>query len=178
MEQSMSQPSATEQVRTQLLACLEEAFENVRGIYLDRGTSLFETIADVSAAEASRGVADGRATIAAHVEHVRFYLYVLDDVMRTRTLVKVDWRAIWQSVGVVTPEQWTQQKARLRESYERVVSTISSYDPLHGEHGLASALAVVAHSAYHLGAIRQILGAVRSTELRSAGPHETPHDAR
>lgn len=165
----MPQPSPTEQVRTQLLTCLQETFDSVRGIYLDRGTSLLETIENVSAEEASRRLADGRATIAAHVEHIRLYLDVLDAVMRTQTLTKVDWREIWQSVSVVTPEQWAEQKLRLRESYQRAVSTITSYDPLQGEFGLSSALAIIAHSAYHLGALRQILGGVRSASPQSSG---------
>ena len=115
----------------ELLTHLEETFEKVRGIYLDRGTSLFETLEGVSAGEASHEIGNGRATIAAHVEHVRFYLDVVDDVMRTQAIMKVDWREIWQSVGVVTPEEWAAQKVRLRASYQRVVSTITN-DSLQG----------------------------------------------
>ena len=38
---------ASEQFAKALLALLDETFDNVRGYYLDRGTSLFETLAKV-----------------------------------------------------------------------------------------------------------------------------------
>lgn len=36
-----------------LLELLDEAFDNVQGYFLDKGTSMFETLATVTAAEAS-----------------------------------------------------------------------------------------------------------------------------
>ena len=36
-----------------LYALLDETFDNVHGYFLDKGTSLFETLAAISAAEAS-----------------------------------------------------------------------------------------------------------------------------
>src|SRR3712207_2820795 len=62
----------------ELYAPLDETFERAQGIYLDRGTSPFETLATISAEEASRRVSATCASIAAQVEHVRFYLEVLE----------------------------------------------------------------------------------------------------
>ncbi len=42
-----------------LLAVLSEAFESVRGFFLDPHTSLFETLSEITAAEASIPVGDG-----------------------------------------------------------------------------------------------------------------------
>lgn len=158
----MSEQVAIELFKKELLECLEETFERVRGIYLDRGTSLFETLEGVSAEEASRTAADGGATVAAHAEHVRFYLDVLDDLMRKEVLTQVDWREIWQNVRETTPEKWEEQRRSLRESYQRVLETIRGYDRWTGEYGVSGSLAILAHTAYHLGAIRQALRAIRS----------------
>lgn len=160
----MSSQATIELFKKELLQCLDETFEEVHGVYLDKGTSLFATLDAVSAEDASRSIAKGRATIAAQVEHVRFYLDVLNDVMQKREVLKVDWREIWQSVREVAPAEWEGQKQMLRESYRRVLHTIENYDEWEGEYGIAGALAVLVHTAYHLGGIRQTLGAVKATK--------------
>ena len=42
---------------------LTETFESVNGVYLDKGTSLFETLAEISAEDASIPVGGNCATI-------------------------------------------------------------------------------------------------------------------
>lgn len=160
----MSDQATIELFKKEVLQCLDETFEQVHGVYLDKGTSLFETLDAVSAEDASRSIAEGRATIAAQVEHVRFYLDVLNDVMQKQEVLKVEWRDIWQSVREVTPEEWEGEKRKLRESYLRVLHTIKSYERWEGEYGIAGALAVLVHTAYHLGGIRQALGAVKAAK--------------
>ena len=61
-------------------------------MYLDGGTSLFETLATITAEEASRPVSAACASLAAQVEHVRFYLDVVDDYLLNQEPSKVDWR--------------------------------------------------------------------------------------
>jgi hypothetical protein len=151
----MSDNTQTDLFRKELLVILEETFTHVHGIYLDGGTSLFETLAKLSAEDASIRTADEGATLAAQVEHVRFYLDVLDDVMRTHQPARVDWRDIWTRVSTVSSEEWESSMRRLRESYERVVQTITTYDDWHDDYGFGGALAVLTHTAYHLGGIRQ-----------------------
>jgi hypothetical protein len=133
-----------------------ETFEQVQGIYLDRGTSLFETLAAITAEEASRPVSATCASLAAQVEHVRFYVDTLEVYLHGGDPGKVDWGAIWREVEKVTPEQWEASKARLRESYERVVAYMKSLEVL-DEDQLSNALAIIVHTAYHLGEIRQAL---------------------
>jgi len=137
-----------------LFALLEETFENPRGIFLDSGTSLFETLEEISAADASRRLSEGRPTIAAQVEHVRYYLDVLARYMRGEKLGPIDWKEIWRTTGAVTPEEWESMKARLRASYENVSSYARSLQRWDGENEIGGALAIVAHTAYHLGQIR------------------------
>lgn len=163
----MSDRTAIELFKKELFECLDETFERVHGIYLDRGTSLFETLESLSAEDASRPVAEKCATVAAQVEHVRFYLDVLNDVMQKEEVTKVDWREIWQNVREVTPPEWEGQKRRLRESYQRVLATMKNYDRWEGEYGISGSLAVLVHAAYHLGGIRQAVCAIKSAKSQN-----------
>src|SRR5262245_27245362 len=147
-----------------LFDCLDETFDRHHGMFLDKGTSLFETLNSMSAADASKRAGAHCATVAAHVEHVRFYLDVLEEIIRTEKIVDVDWRKIWQTVSEVTPDEWEAQKQRLRDSYLRVLDTIRGYDRWQNDYGVAGSLSLLAHSAYHLGAIRQAWCAIRSSK--------------
>ena len=151
-----------ERFKEPLLQCLDETFSSVQGIYLDKGTTLFETLDSITAEEASQAISANSATMAAQVEHVRFYLDVLDGYMHTHEPVKANWREIWETVEVVTPEQWEQTKSRLRLSHAKIMNTINSFDKWDGEYDIAGALSILTHTAYHLGGIRQALGAIRS----------------
>ena len=62
------------QLRTDLESLLDETFHTVHGHYLDPRTSLFDTLATISAAEASQPVGDRCATLAAQVNHLRVYI--------------------------------------------------------------------------------------------------------
>lgn len=143
-----------------VLTALDETFENVRGMYLDKGTSLFETLATVTAEEASRPVSATCATIAAQVAHITFYIDVLLRFMRGERPA-VDWGEIWRTVSAVTPEEWAASQARLRESYAqlRVLASATTWE---GENEVGGALALLMHNAYHLGEIRQALCTVRA----------------
>ena len=98
-----------------LLELLDEAFDNVHGYFLDRGTSLFETLATISAAEASIPVGGKCATLAAQVKHVAFYLDVVDKNVREHDYARVDWGEIWSTVSTVTPDEWNTIQVELRE---------------------------------------------------------------
>lgn len=134
---------------------LVETFENVQGAYLDKGTSLFETLADISAAGASQPMG-ACATIAAHVAHVTYYLRVLEDRMFGRDLSYVNWEEIWETVGAVTEAEWAAILADLRETYERIKGHLDEAESWGGISELSSMLGIIAHSAYHLGEIRQM----------------------
>ena len=144
-----------------LFDLLDETFENVHGIYLDKGTSLCETLADITAEEASRATSGRCATLAAQVNHARYYLDVLDGYMRQALSERPDWQGSWQ-VGVVTAGEWARIQAELRASYEQVMATIRGFEAWDGENELPGALAVVVHTAHHLGEIRQMLCAIRA----------------
>jgi len=160
-------PITVERFTESLFALVTETFEKPLGIFLDADTSLLQTLATVSAEEASRVVSPGRATIAAQAEHVRFYLDTLERYVRGEELGDVDWGEIWRTIGAVTEEEWSAMRARLRESYERVEGHLRSLETWDGEHEIDGAMAIVVHTAYHLGQIRWALASLRETEGRS-----------
>ena len=168
----MSAQVPVERLKKILLQFIDETFSHVQGMYLDKGTTLYETLDGVTAAEASRAAGPQSATIAAQVEHVRFYLDVLDEIIKTRNLdKKYNWREIWETVREVTPEQWEDLKRRLHESHDRVLATINSFENWDGEYDFGGAISIIAHTAYHLGGIRQALGVIRASSQTSATAH-------
>ena len=156
----MSKQIGVERFTNELFEILDETFEQVHGIYLDRGTSLFETLATITAAEASRPVSATCASIAGQVEHVRFYLEVLEGYIQHRPIGKIDWQASWR-LQEVTPEEWEALKGQLKETYQRIVALLKSLDSWEGEDEIPGALAILVHTAYHLGEIRQALCTIK-----------------
>jgi hypothetical protein len=140
---------------------LDEAFDNVYGIFLDKHTSLFETLATITAAEASIPVGGKCATLAAQVTHVAFYLDVVNNSVRDPNYPRADWGEIWRTVSSVTPAEWEQIKADLRGAYNRILQLIHDTPAWVNEEQVGKAIAVVAHTAYHLGEIRQALCTLR-----------------
>ena len=145
---------------TEIFAVLEETFEQVQGIYLDKGTSLLETLATVSAAEASQPISAHCASVAAQVAHICYYLDVLSAYIRGQPPAQVDWAASWQ-VTTVSEAEWDALRQRLRDTYQAVRALFQGFDAWDGEEDISGALAIVVHTAYHLGEIRQALGVLR-----------------
>jgi hypothetical protein len=140
---------------------MEESFENVQGIYLDKNTSMFETLARITAEEASIPVGGKCATLAAQVKHVAFYLEVIERFMRDPKSPQADWGEVWRTVSSVTPEEWQAIQAELRTNYQAMRKHIDSVQEWPDADSIGIALAVIAHSAYHLGEIRQALCVVK-----------------
>lgn len=138
-----------------LLELFTETFEQVHGMYLDRDTSLFTTLETITAEEASQPVGGKCATLAAQVEHIRFYLEVLEKHLLHQEVGKVDWEEIWRSVSEVTPTEWAASQERLKTTYQRVRTEIAEIT--WGADEMGEALLMVVHTAYHLGEIRQAL---------------------
>lgn len=97
------------------------------------------------------------ATLAAHVKHVAFYLDVIDKSVRDPHYPKVDWEEIWRTVKHVTPEEWEAIKVELRMNYDRIKKLIDETREWPSEQHIGGTIAVIAHTAYHIGAIRQAL---------------------
>ena len=144
-----------------LLALLDETFDSVQGYFLNKGTSLFETLAGISAEEASIPVGGRCATLAAQVKHVAFYLDVVDKSVRNPDYPQVDWNEIWRTISNVTEEEWDAIRLELRQSYQRILELINWINSWPSDYEIAGAIAVIAHTAYHLGEIRQALCTIK-----------------
>lgn len=153
----MSQTIQTAHFTAALYSLLDEAFDNVHGIFLDKGTSLFETLATLSAEEASVPVGGKCATLAAQVKHVAFYLDVLEKGVRTQQFERPDWGQIWRETKTVNAEEWETIKADLRASYSRLKQLIADTSEWPSDWHIGGAIAAIVHTAYHLGEIRQAL---------------------
>lgn len=156
----MTQQISTELFTTNLYALLTETFESVHGIFLDKGTSLFETLDGITAAQASRATNSRCATLAAQVNHTRFYIDVLEEYMLQTNKGPADWDSSWQ-VGEVTEAEWAALKQALRDSYARVRAIMEGFDSWDDDNRLGGALAIIVHTAHHLGEIRQMLCVLR-----------------
>jgi hypothetical protein len=153
----MSSQISSEHFTKSLYMLLDETFDNVQGFYLDKGTSFFETLATISAGEASIPVGGKCATLAAQVKHVAFYLDVLEENVRTQKFEPVDWDKIWREVTAVSPQEWQTIQSELRESYNRTKQLINNQAEWQNEREIGGAIAMIVHTAYHLGEIRQAL---------------------
>ena len=140
---------------------LDEAFDNVHGYFLDPGTSMFETLATISAAEASIPVGGKCATLAAQVKHVAFYLDVLEKAVRTQQFEPQDWGKIWRETSAVSPDEWEALKADLRASYDGIKALVADTTEWPSEREIGGAIAAIVHTAYHLGEIRQALCSIK-----------------
>lgn len=145
-----------------LYMLLDETFDNVQGYYLDKGTSMFETLATISAEEASIPVGGRCATLAAQVKHTAFYLEVLERNVRSDFNERVDWGEIWRTTATVTPDEWQAIKARLRAAYDGVRALIADQTDWPSEAHVGGAIAMIVHTAYHLGEIRQALCVIKT----------------
>lgn len=134
----------------------DETFEKVYGIYLDRATSLFETLETITAEDASKRVGGKCASIAGQVEHVRFYLHTLSRYMRQEEVEKIDWAKSWW-LTEVNNDEWEALKAKLKEQYKSVRDLVNGIEDWEVGDLVSEAMATVVHTAYHLGEIRQAM---------------------
>jgi hypothetical protein len=144
-----------------MLLVLEETFENVHGIFLDKGTSLLETLETITAEEASVPVGGKCATLVAQVKHTAFYLEIVQRYVQTGQNEKVDWGEIWRNTRTVNAEEWAALKTHLREVYAQTRVMVQSMPDWGMEDAMGGAIGLVAHTAYHLGEIRQALCTLR-----------------
>ena len=116
----------------------------------------------INASTASQRPMPGKTTVASHVDHVQFGLAILNRwaAGEANPWAGADFNASWQRTSVTEP-QWRGLRDGLRREVEQwrgYVAGRSSWDDL----GAAAALSTAVHTAYHVGAIRQILAGLQS----------------
>lgn len=153
----MSKMLLQESFYREFFEILEETFETHHGVYLDKGTSMFATLDQISAEQASIPVGNQCATIAAQVEHVILYLEVLGGHIAGREVGKVDWDEIWNRVGGVTAAEWDDLRGRLKAAYAQLDDMLRGVDDWEQNDAIGASMAILVHTAYHLGETRQAL---------------------
>lgn len=141
---------------TQALSILfREAFEGMptpeEYVYLDRDAGIFATLGKIDAAQASTEI--NSSSIAAHSEHARFYLELLDNYLN-KDLRIMDFKQSW-SIKIVGEDEWDALREDISRVYRKVGETFDKNDEWVLD-TITVAMGIVAHTAYHLGAIRQL----------------------
>ena len=124
--------------------------------YLDRGIGIFTTLAELSAAEASKEFHG--TTVAAQTEHAKFYLDRLCEFINGRT-ERVNWEDSWL-IETVNEVEWDALRSTVKNAYENALKCIAAVEDW-SEDRTGMAIGLIAHTAYHLGSIRQIAKHVR-----------------
>jgi hypothetical protein len=116
---------------------------------------LLRSLDTLSPAAASRASDEG-ATIAAHAQHVRYGLSLMNRWAAEggNPFADAKWEEPWKITSVDTI-QWQEIRSGLREESRRWAQALGSPRDA-SEVELAGMIASIAHVAYHLGAIRQI----------------------
>ncbi len=86
-----------------------------------------------------------------------FYLELLEKYFLKQEVGKVDWGEIWRTVEKISPDDWEALKNKLRQTYTRLDQLFHEAENWNDEDTIGAALAIVVHTAYHLGEIRQAL---------------------
>jgi len=135
------------------------------GFVLNTGDEgLLRSLDKLSAGEASRSVNDG-ATVAAHAQHLRYGLSLMNRWAREggNPFADAKWDAAWK-MSAVDPAAWQEIRSGLRDEAHRWVQALSAARDV-TDIELAGMIGSIAHLGYHLGAIRQI-------DKQARGPKE------
>ncbi len=141
---------------TRLFAELTEGTHPKGGFILNTGDiGLLKSLDKLSAADASHSV-NGGATIAAHAQHVRYGLSLMNEwgANGGNPFANAKWDEAWK-MSQVNDAQWQEIRNGLRKEvtrWQQVLSTPREANDLE----LMGIAGGIAHLAYHLGAIRQI----------------------
>jgi hypothetical protein len=145
-----------ESVAYLLRETFEGSPEGQPSAYLDRGIGFFTTLADLSSEQASKEFGD--TTIAAQTEHAKFYLDRLCEFLDGRN-ERVNWEDSWL-IETVNNDEWSALQTTMRKAYEGALKCLASVDSWDTTKA-GMAIGLISHSAYHLGAIRQIIKSVK-----------------
>ena len=153
----------TDDVAEALARLFGELTEGVSGggFVLNTGDiGLLRSLDALSAGDASRSVNDG-ATIAAHTQHVRYGLSLMNQWAAEGgdPFANAKWDEAWK-LSAVGETEWTEIREGLRAEARRWIAVLKAPREVQDVE-LTGMVASVAHLAYHLGAIRQIDKSVR-----------------
>ena len=120
---------------------------------------LIASLDKLSAAAASK-THGGGASIAAHVDHLRYGLSLMNRWSAGENpFADADWTTSWRKTSV-SEDEWTRLRGALRDEARRWLDALGKPRDV-DDIELNGVVGSIAHLAYHLGAIRQIDRATR-----------------
>lgn len=130
---------------------------------LNRGDAgLLASLETLSAEEASQS-RDGGASIAAHVDHLRYGLSLMNRwAAGENPFGDADWSRSWER-GAVSDPEWRRLRDALRGEVDRWLVALESPREVTGAE-LDGVIGSIVHLGYHLGAIRQIHASTRGPQ--------------
>jgi hypothetical protein len=140
-----------------IIILLEETFSNPQGYYLDlHSGGLMGTLESITAEQASRSFKPGMTTIAGHVFHTDFYLgKVVVQSLRGLEVGKLDWDQSWE-LKTVNELEWQELKQNLSDTCQTILELVKARETW-DDQPITDAMVGLAHTAYHVGAIRQMM---------------------
>jgi hypothetical protein len=150
-----------------LVTLLNEALYGPQGnaSFLNTGDRGLLASLDTLSAEVASARPGGRASVASHVEHLRYGLELLNRSARGENVwADANWAESWTH-QTVTDDQWRTLRGALAREAQSWLE-VMKHPPAWKENGLADAVGSIPHLAYHLGAIRQLAQA-------ASGPQAT-----
>jgi hypothetical protein len=118
---------------------------------------------DALSAETASAQPAGRSSVASHVDHLRYGLSLMNRFAGGENpWAAANWAESWTRQRV-TDDQWRALCADLAREARTWMDTMKSL-PDWDETGLAGAVGIIPHLAYHLGAIRQLAQAARGPQ--------------
>ena len=142
---------------TRLFSELVDGTSGEAGAFVLNGgdVGLLRSLDRLSAAEASRAV-NGGATIAAHAQHVRYGLSLMNRWAAEggNPFADAKWDEAWK-MSTVDAAAWQEIRQGLRDETQRWTQALRSPRDV-TDIELTGMIASIAHLGYHLGAIRQI----------------------
>jgi hypothetical protein len=153
----------TTEVTSSLTRLFSELVDGPRGeaFMLNSGDAgLLRSLDRLSAADASRA-ASGGATIAAHAQHVRYGLSLMNRWAAEggNPFADATWEIPW-TISAVNDAEWQEIRHGLGDEAHRWLSALGSPRDV-SDAELTGMISSIAHLAYHLGAIRQIVKETR-----------------
>jgi hypothetical protein len=131
---------------------------------LNRGDAgLLRSLDNLTGRDASVAPAGG-ASIAAHVDHLRYGLSLMNRWSAgEQPFEGADWGTSWRKT-LVSDDEWRQLRADLRAEAHRWIEVLRVPRDVDASE-LSGIIGSIAHLAYHVGAIRQI-------DRRASGPRD------
>ncbi|KIL48441.1 hypothetical protein [Jeotgalibacillus campisalis] len=138
---------------------IQEAFEGPadpqEGSYYvntEPNSGVLGLLESISAQKASQDI--NGTNLAAHTDHVRYYVWGTNEILTGNENPKMQWEESWK-IENVSDEEWRDLQEELRTEYKKLlegVDRMKSID-IHTNEVLGS----LAHTAYHLGAMKQMM---------------------